>query len=35
MFIQGSANTVQCQVRGGGDKASARISEHCLVSGLG
>ena len=31
----GSANTVQCQVRGCGDEAPARTSEHCSVSGLG
>ena len=31
----GSANTVQCQVRGCGGEAPARISKHCSVSGLG
>ena len=33
--LLGSAYTVQCQVRGCGGKAPARISEHCSVSGLG
>ena len=31
--LLGSANTVQCQVRGCGGKAPARVSEHCSVSG--
>ena len=31
----GSANTVQCQVRGCRGKAAFRISKHCSVSGLG
>ena len=33
--LLGSANTVQCQVRGCGSEAPAWISEHCSVSGLG
>jgi hypothetical protein len=33
--LLGSAYTVQCQVRGCGGEAPARISEHCSVSGLG
>jgi hypothetical protein len=33
--LLGSANTVQCQVRGCGGEAPARISDHCSVTGLG
>ena len=33
--LLGSANTVQCQVRGCGVEVPARISEHCSLSGLG
>ena len=33
--LLGSANTVQCQVRGCGGKAPGRISKHSSASGLG
>ena len=33
--LLGSENNVQCQVRGCGGEAPARISKHCSVSGQG